>query len=97
MAASSVATPIGNSSARRSAGDSAAFTLSSDGKTHTVATQASRGSAANPLKDAEIEDKLRIEADSWQKGHDIQPLIDAVWPVDRSEDVSALAKLSVPG
>ncbi|MBN9086315.1 MAG: MmgE/PrpD family protein [Reyranella sp.] len=71
--------------------------VTSDGKTHSVSTQAARGSAANPLKDAEIEEKLRIEADSWQKGHDIQPLIDAVWAVDRSEDVSSLARLAVPG
>ena len=71
--------------------------VTADGKTHTVSTQAARGSAANPLKDAEIEDKLRIEAASWQKGHDIQPLIDAVWAVDRSENVSALATLAVPG
>jgi 2-methylcitrate dehydratase PrpD len=70
--------------------------VTADGRTHTVSTQAARGSAANPLKDAEIEDKLRIEADSWQKGHDIQPLIDAVWTIDRSEDVSALAKLAIP-
>jgi 2-methylcitrate dehydratase PrpD len=70
--------------------------VTADGRTHTVSTQAARGSAANPLKDAEIEEKLRIEADSWQKGHDIQPLIDAVWAVDKSEDVSTLAKLAVP-
>jgi 2-methylcitrate dehydratase PrpD len=67
-----------------------------DGKTHTVSTEAARGSAANPLKDAEIEEKLRIEADSWQKGHDIRPLIDAVWEVDRCEDVSSVLKLAIP-
>jgi len=71
--------------------------ITADGRTHTADTQAARGSAANPLKDAEIEDKLRTEAASWQTGHDIQPLIDAVWAVDRSEDVSALMKLAVPG
>ena len=71
--------------------------VTSDGRTHTVSTAAARGSAANPLKDAEIEDKLRIEADNWQKGHNIQPLIDAVWAVDKSEDVSSLARLAVPG
>ncbi|HEY4168971.1 MAG TPA: MmgE/PrpD family protein [Reyranella sp.] len=71
--------------------------VTADGRTHAVATDAARGSVANPLKDAEIEDKLRTEADGWQKGHDIQPLIDAVWAVDRSEDVSALARLAVPG
>jgi 2-methylcitrate dehydratase PrpD len=69
--------------------------VTADGRTHTVSTQAARGSAANPLKDTEIEDKLRTEADSWQKGHDIQKLIDAVWAVDRSEDVSTLAAFAV--
>lgn len=70
--------------------------VTADGRTHTVSTQAARGSAANPLKDSEIEDKLRTEAASWQKGHDMQPLIDAVWAIDRSEDVSALLKLAIP-
>ncbi|HSI01871.1 MAG TPA: MmgE/PrpD family protein [Reyranella sp.] len=67
-----------------------------DGKKHTLSTQAARGSAANPLKDAEIEEKLRVEAASWQPGHDIQPLIDAVWTLDRSDDVSSLAPLAIP-
>jgi len=70
--------------------------VTSDGRTHVLATRAARGSAANPLKDDEIEDKLRSEAATWQNGHDIQPLIDAVWSVDRSEDVSTLLKLAVP-
>jgi len=70
--------------------------VTADGRTHTLTTQAARGSAANPLKDAEIEDKLRTEADGWQKGHAIQPLIDAVWGLDKSEDVSTLARLAVP-
>jgi 2-methylcitrate dehydratase PrpD len=70
--------------------------VTADGRAHALATGAARGSAANPLKDAEIEDKLRTEADGWQKGHDIQPLIDAVWAIDKSEDVSVLARLAVP-
>lgn len=70
--------------------------VTSDGRTHTVSTQAARGSAANPLKDAEIEDKLRAEAARWQPGHDIRPLVNAVWSLDRSEDVSRLAALAVP-
>ena len=61
-----------------------------------VSTQAARGSAANPLKDSEIEDKLRTEAASWQKGHDIQPLIDAVWTIDKSDDVSTLGRSLFP-
>jgi 2-methylcitrate dehydratase PrpD len=67
-----------------------------DGKKHALSTQAARGSSANPLKDAEIEAKLRHEATRWEPGHDIQPLIDAVWALDRSEDVSALLRLAVP-
>jgi len=67
-----------------------------DGKKHALATQAARGSSSNPLKDAEIEAKLRHEARRWEPDHDIQPLIDAVWALDRSEDVSSLLALAVP-
>jgi len=67
-----------------------------DGKKHVLSTQAARGSSSNPLKDAEIEGKLRHEASRWEPGHDIQPLIDAVWALDRSEDVSPLLALAVP-
>src|SRR6185437_15890646 len=67
-----------------------------DGKVHGMSTQAARGSASNPLKDAEIEQKLRDEARSWNARHDIQPLIDAVWALDRSADVSTLAAMTVP-
>lgn len=67
-----------------------------DGKVHKASTQAARGSAANPLKDSEIERKLRDEARSWNPKHDIQPLIDAVWSLDRSADVSTLVALTIP-
>ena len=66
-----------------------------DGKKHHVSTKAARGSSANPLKDGEIEQKLIDEARSWRPGHDIRPLIDAVWSLDKSDDVSGLAKLAV--
>jgi 2-methylcitrate dehydratase PrpD len=68
--------------------------VTADGRIDTLSTRAARGSAANPLKDGEVEDKLRAEAASWKPGHDIQPLIDAVWALDRSEDVSKLAALA---
>jgi len=68
-----------------------------DGNKHNVSTKAARGSSANPLNDAEIEQKLLVEAKSWRPGHDIRPLIDAVWSLDRSGDVSSLAAMSVPG
>src|SRR6266853_3199594 len=68
-----------------------------DGNKHNVSTKAARGSSANPLNDAEIEQKLLVEAKSWRPGHDIRPLIDAVWSLDRSGDVSSLAAMTVPG
>jgi 2-methylcitrate dehydratase PrpD len=67
-----------------------------DGGKHGVSTQAARGSSSNPLSDKEIEEKLRAEATSWRPGHDIQPLIDAVWALDASGDVSNLAAMTVP-
>ncbi|TAJ89116.1 MAG: MmgE/PrpD family protein [Reyranella sp.] len=67
-----------------------------DGKKHPLSTQAARGSSSNPLKDSEIEAKLRDEARRWEPDHDIQPLIDAVWALDGSEDVSSLLALAVP-
>lgn len=67
-----------------------------DGRKHSVSTKAARGSVANPLKDGDIELKLRTEAATWCPGHDVQPLIDAVWALDRSDDASVLAALAVP-
>ena len=64
--------------------------VTKDGKKHSISTKAARGSAANPLKDGEIEDKLLAEAASWRPGYDIRPLIDAVWTLDRLDDVMAL-------
>ena len=64
--------------------------VTKDGKKHSISTKAARGSAANPLKDGEIEDKLLAEAASWRPGNDIQPLIDAVWTLDRLDNVMAL-------
>jgi 2-methylcitrate dehydratase PrpD len=66
------------------------------GERHRVATNAARGSPANPMKDVEIEDKLRAEARRWRAGHDVQPLIDAVWLLEKSGDVSNLAPMTVP-
>jgi 2-methylcitrate dehydratase PrpD len=68
----------------------------SDGVRHAMSTKAARGSSSNPLKDVEIEDKLRAEARSWRPDHDVQPLIDAVWSLDRSADVSTLAAMTTP-
>jgi len=67
-----------------------------DGRKHAVSTKAARGSTANPLKDSDIERKLIDEARSWRTGHDIAPLIEAVWTLDKSDDVSKLAAITVP-
>jgi 2-methylcitrate dehydratase PrpD len=85
------------------AGDPAISTIAvemefqtADGRKHSVSTKAARGSSANPLKDAEIEQKLLDEAKSWRPNHDVRPLIDAVWSLDKSSDVSKLAAMTVP-
>jgi hypothetical protein len=70
--------------------------FTADGKKHGASTKAARGSSANPLKDGEIEQKLLDEAKSWRRQHDMRPLIDAVWALDKSSDVSTLAAMTVP-
>lgn len=70
--------------------------FTADGKKHSISTKAARGSSSNPMKDAEIEDKLRAEASRWRPGHDVQKLIDAVWTLEKSADVSNLAAMTVP-
>ena len=67
-----------------------------DGSKHRLSTPAARGSPANPMSDREIEDKLRAIAAGWRAGHDVAPLIDAVWALDRSEDAAHLLALTVP-
>lgn len=67
-----------------------------DGKTHALSTPAARGSDVNPMSDSGLEDKLRTAAAGWNPRHDIAPLIDAVWALDKSADVSGLAGLTVP-
>jgi 2-methylcitrate dehydratase PrpD len=67
-----------------------------DGKQHRLSTSAARGSPSNPMRDEDIEAKLRTIAAGWQPGYDARPLIDAVWTLDRSDDVSRLLALTVP-
>ncbi len=66
-----------------------------DGKVNKLSTAAARGSDANPMTDTDLEDKLRDAAVAWNPGHDIAPLIDAIWALDRSEDISKIAALAV--
>ncbi len=67
-----------------------------DGATHSLSTSAARGSPSNPMRDQDIEDKLRTIAASWRAGHDVEPLIDAIWTLEKSSDVSGLLALTVP-
>ena len=67
-----------------------------DGKQHSLSTPAARGSPSNPMSDRDIEDKLRTVADAWRPGHDVRPLIEAVWTLEQSSDVSTLLALTVP-
>jgi 2-methylcitrate dehydratase PrpD len=66
-----------------------------DGKVHKLSTAAARGSDDNPMSDKDLEEKLRTAVAGWNPRHDIAPLIDAIWALDRSEDTSKLAALTV--
>jgi len=67
-----------------------------DGATHRLSQTATRGSDVNPMSDGDLEEKLRTAAVGWDSQHDVTPLIDAVWALDTSTDVSRLASLAVP-
>jgi 2-methylcitrate dehydratase PrpD len=67
-----------------------------DGQVHRLSTQAARGSEVNPMSDADLEAKLRHAAAGWNARHDIQPLVDAIWALDKSPDVAGLCALTVP-
>jgi 2-methylcitrate dehydratase PrpD len=67
-----------------------------DGKQHNISVSAARGSAANPMSDRDLEEKLRIIAAAWRPGHDVEPLIDAIWVLDDCEDASAVLALTTP-
>jgi 2-methylcitrate dehydratase PrpD len=67
-----------------------------DGKTYHLSQPAARGSEANPMSDADLEQKLCEAASAWNPRHDIAPLIDALWHLDATEDASKLAALTVP-
>jgi 2-methylcitrate dehydratase PrpD len=66
------------------------------GEEHSIMVAHARGSTARPMSDRDIEEKVTSLAAGWCAGHDIQPLIDAVWAIDRADDASALLGLTVP-
>jgi 2-methylcitrate dehydratase PrpD len=67
-----------------------------DGKSYRLEQRAARGSDDNPLSDADLEAKLRTAAAGWNPGYDMAPLIDAIWNVEASMDVSTLVSLTAP-
>jgi 2-methylcitrate dehydratase PrpD len=67
-----------------------------DGRKHVLSASAARGSPSNPMRDDEIADKLCAIAAAWCPGYDVAPLIEAVWNLERSDDVSRLLALAVP-
>ncbi|MEI9803117.1 MAG: MmgE/PrpD family protein [Pseudolabrys sp.] len=67
-----------------------------DGKVHKLEQKAVRGSDVNPMSDKDLEDKLRTAAAGWEPRYDVTPLIDAIWSLDKSADVSKLAAMAVP-
>jgi 2-methylcitrate dehydratase PrpD len=67
-----------------------------DGTVHRLSQSAARGSDVNPMSDRDLEKKLRTAAASWNPRGDVTPLIDAIWELDHSGDVSRLASLAIP-
>lgn len=66
------------------------------GKTVSEIINASKGCAANPLTDRDLENKL-IELTALRGGcDDPKRLIDAIWAINSVEDMSALLDLAVP-
>ena len=66
-----------------------------DGTIHRLSQSAARGSDLNPMSDQDLEMKLRSAAAGWNPGHDIAPLIEAVWSLEEARDVQGLASLAV--
>ena len=69
----------------------------SDEQTFKLEQSAARGSDANPLSDSDLEQKLRAAASLWDPRYDAAPLIDAIWNVETSADVSTLVSLTAVG
>ena len=74
----------------------AADITTADGKVQKVSQHAARGSAENPMSDADLEEKLRTAGAEAIPGRDMAPLIAAIWQLDQAEDISGLALLTVP-
>jgi len=67
-----------------------------DGGLYKLSQSAARGSDLNPMSDRELEDKLRTASAGWDPRYDIEPLIETIWSLHQSPDISKLAALAVP-
>ena len=67
-----------------------------DGTVHKLSQAAARGSDVNPMSDHDLEQKLRTAAAGWDRSYDATPLIAAIWALEESKDVAALAQFAVP-
>jgi 2-methylcitrate dehydratase PrpD len=77
--------------------DAAAVQIcNANGEELSVMVPHARGSVARPMSDRDIEEKVLTLAAGWRADHDVRPLIDAVWALDRAEDASALLRLTIP-
>lgn len=65
-----------------------------DGRRHRVSVEAARGSAGRPLTDRELEQKFESLAGAHVRNS--RRLIDAVWALDKAEDLSAIVAMTVP-
>jgi 2-methylcitrate dehydratase PrpD len=61
-----------------------------DGQTLKVAIDIARGARGRPLSDQDIENKVRTLCEYGGSGCDPEPLIEAVWSMDRATDVGQL-------
>jgi 2-methylcitrate dehydratase PrpD len=66
------------------------------GRRLTAHVKHARGSLERPLSDTEIEAKARELTVLGGTGIDIASVIDAVWAMDRSDDVGQIMKLTAP-
>ncbi|MEI8401073.1 MAG: MmgE/PrpD family protein [Alcaligenaceae bacterium] len=60
------------------------------GQTLEVAIDIARGARAKPLSDQDIENKVRTLCEYGGSGCDPEPLIEAVWSIERSVDIGQL-------
>ncbi len=77
--------------------DAAAVDITAaDGKLYSRSQLHARGSTHNPMTDADLEQKLRNAAATWNPAHNIEPLIDAIRQLEERENVADIPALTAP-